>query len=350
MRLFPKSLLLCCVWIALGVSGFPVTVPTGSEQKLHKQFASSAGSKLFSSSHEDFLDADDSSSSLLCDLDPESEDAYEIIRNNLGLSEQQHQQLSDYASLIVEWNERINLVSRKECSLEVVFGRHILPCLAPVALLKDSVQANSNFVDVGTGGGFPGIPLAISYPECDFLLIDSVGKKLKAVDDMTDRLGLNNVKTKHCRAEEVEAAGGFDYCVGRSVASLSKFCGWVSHLLKPDTGKLMYIIGGEVPEACLAEADESIHDILVSEKDGDNVPLLSDKRLLVFPQKAVQQMAKNSGSSNKGGGQQQRQKPDENRKKNRPGRRYQKAKGAWDKKEGLPKQRGYEYFQRYDSR
>lgn len=288
-------------------------------------------------------------SSATFQLDPESDEARRLIQTKLGLSPQQHGQLVEYAALVVEWNERINLVSRKDCNLQVVFGRHVLPCLAPVALKESGIQYGSQVIDIGTGGGLPGIPLAIAYPDAEFLLVDSVGKKLTAVDDMIERIGLTNVQTKHARAEDIQERT-FDYCVGRSVASLSRFCGWMSHLLKPETGKLMYIIGGDVPESCLAEYDEEIHCLIVAEDDHDeNLSLISDKRLLVFPQKAVQQMGKNAGGpgSHQVGNQHQQPKIERG---NKLGWK-KKARGAWNtKSDNAPKQRGYENFQRYDSR
>ena len=234
-------------------------------------------------------------SSVLLELDPNGPYANFLLSEKLGLSTTQCDQLRRYCDLIVEWNDKINLVSRKDCTVDTVFGRHVVPCLAPVLLdSSQQLQDGQRVIDVGTGGGFPGIPMAICYPQCQFLLVDSVGKKLLAVQDMVARLQLDNVQTKHSRAEQV--TGQFDWCVGRSVASLPKYCSWIQHLLVPTNGKLLYIVGGDVPEAAQAVYERSIHDLFT---DGDNdkgmilegSSLISEKKILIFDVPAVQRMA-----------------------------------------------------------
>ena len=310
-------------------------------------------------------------------MDPDSDTAHQLL-SSLNLSDHQQQQLVAYADLFVEWNDKINLISRKDCSRAVVFGRHILPCLAPLALPGEHrIPAGARVVDVGTGGGLPGIPLAIGHADATFLLVDSVGKKLRAVDDMIERLGLENVQTQHTRAEHVMTQDGktsacFDWCVGRSVASLPTFGSWMHHLLVPAKGTLLYMIGGDVPEAHLADCDVPIHELLVAasspqrdDNDEDSeMELLSDKRLLVFSQKSVQDMAKASGnyrtiqqmekSRNDNLNQNSKSKSkNKNNQTNTTGRPKPKPKGAWDKKRRdnnhQPKQRGYDDFQRYQS-
>jgi 16S rRNA (guanine527-N7)-methyltransferase len=253
-----------------------------------------------------------SSSSVLLQLDPNSRYANYLLSDMLGLSATQCDQLRTYCELIVEWNEKINLVSRKDCSVDTVFGRHVLPCLAPVLVFNNNsaqqqqqrqllLQEGQNVVDVGTGGGFPGIPLAICFPKCRFLLVDSVNKKLVAVQDMVSRLQLDNVKTMHSRAEQIQKdrrQQQFDWCVGRSVASLPTYCHWIQHLLKPSTGKLLYIVGGNVPEAPQAQCDYSIHDLFTATScdddgtDWEGSGLISEKRILIFEASAVKRMAK----------------------------------------------------------
>jgi len=125
-------------------------------------------------------------------------------------------------ALYEEWNAQINVISRKD--IDQFNGRHLLHSLA-IGLFT-SFKPNAKVLDVGTGGGFPGIPLAILYPECQFLLIDSIGKKIKVVQDVADRLGLQNVKAQHIRAENVD--GQFDYVVSRAVTRLERFYGWIS--------------------------------------------------------------------------------------------------------------------------
>jgi 16S rRNA (guanine(527)-N(7))-methyltransferase RsmG len=203
--------------------------------------------------------------------------------------------------------------------------------------------------DVGTGGGFPGLPLAIARPDVDFLLIDSVGKKITAVQDMADQLGLTNVKTYHGRAESI--SGEYSWVVGRSVSALPTYCFWVHHLLEKKDGRLVYLIGGEIDEDILDEAvlDEEIENLL-------DVPNISDKRVLVFPKPAVDLLAEVSGETLKvpkrggagngtGGSLTGSGKPNNKRRKKRDN-----AKGQWKKRESsATKQRGYSNFKRFDS-
>jgi 16S rRNA (guanine527-N7)-methyltransferase len=268
-------------------------------------------------------------------MDPTSPQAKEIM-NHLGLSVEQHSQLAKLAVLVNDWNGRLNLISRRDCSKDVVFGRHIIPSLAPLGLLDGNIiQDHQRVVDVGTGGGFPGLPLAIAYPNVEFLLVDSIGKKLAAVQDMADTLELTNVKIYHGRAEALEEKE-FDVCVGRSVAAVPTFCYWVQHLLKKDTGHLMYMIGGDIEEELLEQAtvDREINDLL-------DCPGASDKRVLVFPQPVVKRIAAASG---------EKPRIPAKKKVSLKGKKKQPSKGAWTKRDNsAPKQRGYENFKRFDS-
>jgi 16S rRNA (guanine527-N7)-methyltransferase len=293
-------------------------------------------------------------------MDPTAEEARRIIRDTLQLSAEQHQQLAKLAVLVKDWNTRINLISRKDCSRDVVFGRHILPSLAPLALLSKEgglqLQGGQQVCDVGTGGGFPGLPLAIARPDVDFLLVDSVGKKLTVVQDMADQLGLENVQIYHGRAESVPKDQKFDWVMGRSVAAIPTYCFWIDHLLKkknqnePDScGHLLYLIGGVIDDSILEKSirDEHISDLL---ERAD----VSDKRVLVFPQPAVHQLAQSSGEKLKvPQGSRDRsqhgnhQKKIANRRKNNS---ITTARGQWQQRDvTAPKQRGYEGFERFDS-
>jgi 16S rRNA (guanine527-N7)-methyltransferase len=266
-------------------------------------------------------------------MDPTSVEAKKIM-NHLGLSLDQHQQLAALAVLVNDWNTRINLISRKDCSKEVVFGRHILPSLALMGLENIMIQECEKVVDVGTGGGFPGLPLAIAYPDVQFTLVDSVGKKLAAVEDMAKRLELKNVQIHHGRAEALK--GEFDMCVGRSVAAIPTFCFWVQRLLKKK-GHLVYLIGGDIDHELLEQTldDRNVDDLL-------NFGGASDKRVLVFPQASVKKIAASSGEKLRVPINQKVALGGKNKKK--------QPKGAWEKRDNSqPKNRGYENFKRYDN-
>jgi len=130
--------------------------------------------------------------------------------------------------LYTEWNAKINVVSRQD--IENLEERHILHSLAIAKVIQFKPEAN--ILDLGTGGGFPGIPLAILFPETKFTLVDGTGKKIRVVQEVADALGLKNVIALHARAEELKMNGQFDFVLSRGVATLDKLLIWSQRLLK----------------------------------------------------------------------------------------------------------------------
>ena len=147
--------------------------------------------------------------------------------------------------LYQEWNSRINVISRKD--MEHFYERHVLHSLGIAKVLK--FKPGSSVMDVGTGGGFPGIPLAIMFPETEFLLVDSIGKKIKVVQEVAEAIGLNNVKTVHSRAEDVKQK--FDFVVSRAVTTLPEFIKWVEKSIGTESkhelkNGILYLKGGDL--------------------------------------------------------------------------------------------------------
>ncbi|MFT4061321.1 MAG: 16S rRNA (guanine(527)-N(7))-methyltransferase RsmG [Edaphocola sp.] len=136
-------------------------------------------------------------------------------------SESQIQQFARLKELYAHWNEQINVISRKD--IDALYTNHVLHSLSIAAVCP--FNAGMRVVDIGTGGGFPGIPLAIFYPEVDFLLVDSIGKKLKVVQAVIEATGLKNVKVLHSRMEEIPQQQ-FDFAVSRAVAPLKDLWKW----------------------------------------------------------------------------------------------------------------------------
>lgn len=130
------------------------------------------------------------------------------------LTETQQQQFSQLQSLYADWNSKINVISRKD--IDNLYERHVLHSLAIARIL--SFKPGSKVLDIGTGGGFPGVPLAILFPEVHFHLIDSIGKKIRVGTEVSNAIGLKNISLKHCRGEEEN--GLFDFVVSRAVMPL----------------------------------------------------------------------------------------------------------------------------------
>ena len=138
-----------------------------------------------------------------------------------SLTDEQVKQFEQLGELYPEWNEKINVISRKD--IENLYVNHILHSLG-IAKFTD-FKAGSKVLDMGTGGGLPGIPLAIMFPEVHFHLVDRIGKKIKVAQDIADRLGLKNVTTQHGDVKEVK--GVFDFVVSRAVMNLDDLVGFV---------------------------------------------------------------------------------------------------------------------------
>lgn len=179
-----------------------------------------------------------------------------ILKYFNAFSEKQLQQLQQLQEVYTEWNEKINVISRKD--IDSLYEKHVLHALAIAALFD--FQPGTRIVDLGTGGGFPGIPLAIFFPEVEFLLTDSIGKKLKVVDAVVAATGIRNVTTRHTRTEEIQNQK-FDFVVSRAVAPLRQLWQWSMPILKargqgkhavvndePVYGGLICLKGGDLSE------------------------------------------------------------------------------------------------------
>lgn len=150
-----------------------------------------------------------------------------ILKYFDDFTEKQLQQFSQLNELYRDWNEKINVISRKD--IDSLYERHVLHSLAIAAICP--FDKGAKVVDIGTGGGFPGIPLAIFNPEVQFVLTDSIGKKIKVVQEVADAIGLTNVTAIHTRVEDLKGVS-FDYAVSRAVAPLADLWRWVSPLIR----------------------------------------------------------------------------------------------------------------------
>ena len=170
-----------------------------------------------------------------------------ILKYFPKMTERQKEQFAALPELYGDWNSKINVISRKD--MEHFMEHHVLHSLAIAKVLQFKTMAE--VMDVGTGGGFPGIPLAILFPDANFYLVDSIGKKIKVVQDVANQLQLKNVRTEQIRAEQVE--GDFDFIVSRAVTDLSQFVGWVRgkvsniHYHKLRNG-ILYLKGGDLTD------------------------------------------------------------------------------------------------------
>jgi 16S rRNA (guanine527-N7)-methyltransferase len=150
-----------------------------------------------------------------------------ILRHFPGLSTRQQEQYRALDALYREWNSRINVISRRD--IDHLYLHHVLHSLAIARLV--TFDPGDTVLDIGTGGGFPGIPLAILFPGARFVLVDSIGKKIRVVGEVSTALGLDNVSTHLGRAEAMD--GKFDYAVCRAVTRLDTLAGWMVGKIRP---------------------------------------------------------------------------------------------------------------------
>ncbi len=171
----------------------------------------------------------------------------EILKQFPNLTENQQLQFARLQDLYEDWNSKINVISRKD--IDELYTRHVLHSLGIAKIME--FQPGAKILDVGTGGGFPGIPLAILFPEVDFYLIDVIGKKIRVVNEVASALGLTNVKAEQMRAENVKQ--DFDFIVSRAVTNMPDFVTWIKDKVKKTQNHelangILYLKGGDLTE------------------------------------------------------------------------------------------------------
>ena len=177
-----------------------------------------------------------------------------ILPHFPDLTDAQLDQLDAIAQTVWDWNQRINVISRKDPEVMV---RHVLHSLGIAKVMR--FEPGSRVLDVGTGGGFPGLPLAVLHPETEFVLCDSIGKKIKVVQAAANAAGLNNVTAIHARAEDVK--GTYDFVVSRAVTRMAGFLSWLDGKITPDSkhdlpNGVLYLKGGDLTKE-LSEVEAS---------------------------------------------------------------------------------------------
>ncbi|WP_447641791.1 MULTISPECIES: 16S rRNA (guanine(527)-N(7))-methyltransferase RsmG [Chitinophagaceae] len=189
----------------------------------------------------------------------------------------QKEQFAALEGLYTEWNSMINVISRKD--IDSLYEKHVLHSLsiAAVAGFADGIKV----IDIGCGGGFPGIPLAIFYPNVEFLLVDSIGKKLKVVDAVAENIGLKNITTLHTRVEDIKNQK-FDFAVSRAVAPLSNLWRWSKPLLQKKgqseiANGLICLKGGDLAQEI---SDSRLRPSMIEISDIFKEPYFKEKYLL----------------------------------------------------------------------
>ena len=177
-----------------------------------------------------------------------------------NLSDIQLKQFEALQGLYEDWNSQINVISRKD--IEALYLRHVLHSLSIAKLIQ--FKSGSKILDIGTGGGFPGIPLAILFPEVKFHLVDSINKKLKVVNGVAESLGLENIYTTHARAESIK--GQYDFIISRAVTTMPDFVGWIKNRVAkksvhPIKNGILYLKGGDLTEELKIYTKATLYDL-----------------------------------------------------------------------------------------
>ncbi|MGB1231935.1 MAG: 16S rRNA (guanine(527)-N(7))-methyltransferase RsmG [Winogradskyella sp.] len=185
-----------------------------------------------------------------------------ILKYFPNLTALQIQQFKDLEVLYKDWNSKINVISRKD--IDALYLKHVLHSLGIAKIIQ--FTDNSSILDVGTGGGFPGVPLAILFPNCKFHLVDSINKKLKVINAVSETIGLTNVKTTHSRVEAIDET--FDFIVSRAVTTMPEFTTWVKGKIAKQQQNafkngILYLKGGDLTEEL--KAYRSVKAFLLSD-------------------------------------------------------------------------------------
>lgn len=196
------------------------------------------------------------------------------------LTDQQKEHIKELEVLYKDWNTKINVVSRKD--IDELYLRHVLHSLG-IARIQ-TFNEGSQILDVGTGGGFPGIPLAILFPNVEFTLVDAIGKKVKVVQEVVEGLKLQNVTAVHTRVEELP--GQYDFIVSRAVAAMPTFVHWTKGKIKKDSSHerkngILYLKGGDLTEELKDYTTIQTFDL----KDYFEEEFFETKKVVYLPQK-----------------------------------------------------------------
>ncbi|THD67332.1 16S rRNA (guanine(527)-N(7))-methyltransferase RsmG [Robertkochia marina] len=196
------------------------------------------------------------------------------------LNEQQVNQIEQLEGLYKDWNSRINVISRKD--IDELYTRHVLHAMG-IAKVQPFLPG-SDILDVGTGGGFPGIPLAILFPETKFHLVDAIGKKIKVVEAVAEALELKNVSAAHQRAEKVKDQ--YDFIVSRAVTRMPDFVKWVKGKTKKESrhelkNGILYLKGGDLTEELSVYQNATLYNL----SDYFKEPFFETKKVVHLPLK-----------------------------------------------------------------
>lgn len=197
-----------------------------------------------------------------------------------NLTEKQKEQFGKLDELYRFWNAQINVISRKD--IDMLYIHHVLHSLAIAKVIR--YRPDETVMDVGTGGGFPGIPLAILFPETRFHLVDSIGKKIKVVSEVSKALGLENLRASHARAEQVDER--FDFIISRAVTQLKEFYPWVRKKFNPDSKNelpngVLYLKGGDLAQEFKESGLKKIQQFPISEHFSEE--FFDTKYVIYFP-------------------------------------------------------------------
>lgn len=198
-----------------------------------------------------------------------------------GLTPRQREQMAALDELYRHWNAQINVISRQD--IDALYEKHVLHSLGIAKVVQ--FKPGTDILDVGTGGGFPGIPLAILFPEADFHLVDSIGKKIKVVQEVAGALGLTNVRAEQTRVEQLNTT--YDFVVSRAVTRLKPFLGWVRYRIHKNGNNdrpngVLYLKGGDLTEELAEVMDRyRVYDL----SDYFDEPFFETKKVIYLPKK-----------------------------------------------------------------